>query len=61
MDRGVAAMMTLSNKLNRAFESDVENFLSHDEYTKENFEATRASLDKVFTVLHDEGLLKNYK
>ena len=61
MDSGVAAIMTLSNKLNRAFESEVEDFLSRNEYSKENFEATRASLDKVFTVLHDEGLLKNYR
>lgn len=61
MDRGVAVMMTLSNKLNRAFETEVKDFLSRDEFTKENFEANRKTLDEVFTMLHREGLLKSYK
>lgn len=61
MDKGVALMMTLSNKISKEFEPAVADFLSRDEFTKENFEANRKTLDEVFTMLHREGLLKSYK
>lgn len=62
MDRGVAALLTLSTEINKALELEVFDFAaSNDEFNKENFVANTAALDRVFRVLKRFGLIKSYE
>lgn len=61
MDRGVAAVLTLSTEVNKALESEASEFMaSNDEFNKENFVANTAALDRVFSTLKQFGLIKTY-
>lgn len=62
MDRGVAAILTLSTEVNKALKQEVSDFLSsNDEFNKENFIANTAALDRIFRVLKRFNLIKDYE
>lgn len=62
MDRGVAAVLTLSANVDKALKLEVSEYLSSDDtFNRENFVANTAALDRVFRVLKRFGLLKEYK
>lgn len=62
MDRGVAAILTLSTEVNKALELEVSGYAaSNDEFNKENFVANTAALDRVFRTLKRFGLIKSYE
>lgn len=62
MDKGIAAILTLSHEVNEALEPEVSGFMARGcDFNKENFEANVASLDRVFCALKDFGLIKDYE
>ena len=62
MNSGVAAMLTLQADMTKALQPEVDAFMaSEHKFNKENFEAMTNSLDRVFGILYDRGLIKEYE
>ena len=62
MNSGVAAMLTLQADMSRALQPEADAFMaSEHKFNRENFEAITNSLDRVFSILYDKGLIKEYE
>ena len=62
MNSGVAAMLTLQADMSRALQPEADAFMASErKFNRENFEAITNSLDRVFSILHNKGLIKEYE
>ena len=62
MNSGVAAMLTLQADMSKVLQPEADAFMaSKRKFNRENFEAITNSLDRVFSILYDKGLIKEYE
>lgn len=62
MNSGVAAMLTLQADMSKVLQPEADAFMANDrKFNRENFEAMTNSLDRVFGILYDRGLIKEYE
>lgn len=62
MNSGVAAMLTLQADMSKVLQPEADAFMANDrKFNRGNFEALTNSLDRVFGILYDRGLIKEYE
>ena len=62
MNSGVAAMLTLQADMSKVLQPEADAFMASErKFNRENFEAITNSLDRVFSILYDKGLIKEYE